>query len=56
MTQDLAYISTLTSHDQIKREFVSGKGNCTDLSIIRLLRTGLTVAQVELLLRFVSIT
>ena len=45
MTHDPLYISTLSSHNQIKCD--GGKGNCTHMSIIRLLRSGLTVAQVE---------
>ena len=31
----------------MKRDFVSGKGNCTHMSVIRLLRSELTVAQVD---------
>ena len=31
----------------VKREFVTAKGNGSHISLLRLLRTGLTVAQVE---------
>ncbi len=47
MSYDPLYVDTLPSADQIKRDFVTGKGNATHVSIIRLLRSGLTVAQVE---------
>ncbi len=47
MTHDPLYINTLSSEDQVKRDFVSGKGNCTHMSVIRLLRSELTVAQVD---------
>lgn len=47
MTHNPSYVDTLPSEDQVKREFVTGKGNATDISLIRMLRSGLTVAQVE---------
>ena len=47
MTHDSLYVETLPSQIQIQKEFVSGKGHGTHLSLIRLLRSGLTVAQVE---------
>ena len=47
MTHDQRFVSTLPSAAQVKREFVTGKGNETHMSLIRLLRSGMTVAQVE---------
>jgi hypothetical protein len=47
MTHDTAYVDTLPSSEQMKREFVTGKGNGSHISLLRLLRSGLTVAQVE---------
>lgn len=47
MTHDTAYINTLPMEEQIRRDFVSSKGNGTHISLIRMLRSGLTVAQVE---------
>ena len=46
MTHDPIYVDTLPSELQIKREFVSSKRYATHISLIRLLRSGLTVAQV----------
>ncbi len=46
MTHNSPYVSTLPSQDQVKREFVCGKGNACHISLIRMLRSGLTVAQV----------
>lgn len=45
MTQ--TYMDTLPSEEQVKREFLSAKGNGSHISLLRLLRSGLTVAQVE---------
>ena len=50
MTHDPNYVETLTSADQVKRDFVAGKGNGSHTSVLRLLRSGLTVAQVERLI------
>ena len=47
MTHDVSYVDTLPSKKQIKREFVTAKGNGSHISLLRLLRSGLTVAQVE---------
>ena len=47
MTHDTTYVDTLPSEEQVKREFVSGKGYGSHISLLRLLRSGLTVAQVE---------
>ena len=47
MTHDTKYIETLPIAEQVKCEFVSGKGYATHISIIRMLRSGLIVAQVE---------
>ncbi len=47
ITHDPVYMDSLPSGLQIKREFVSGKKNATHISLIRLLRSGLTVAQME---------
>ena len=46
MTHDTNYVDTLPSEKQ-KREFVTTKGNGSHISLLRLLRSGLTVAQVE---------
>ena len=48
MTHDPKYVSSLPS---FKRDFVTAKGNGTHMSLVRLLRSGMTVAQVE---RFVE--
>ncbi len=40
-------IKTLTISEQIKCEFVSGKGYATHVSNIRMLRSGMTAAQVQ---------
>ena len=45
MTHDSTYVATLTFKDQAKKDFVTGKGNGTHISVIRLLRSGLTVSQ-----------
>ena len=47
MSHDSNYINTLTISEQIKCEFVSGKGYATHVSIIRMLRSGMTVTQVQ---------
>lgn len=47
MTHDPKYVATLPTADQLKMEFVSGKGNGTHISLIKLLRSGATVALVE---------
>ena len=47
MTHDTSYVYTLPSEDQIRRDFVTAKGNGSHISLLRLLRSGLTVAQVE---------
>ena len=47
MSHDPSYISSLPSGDQLKRDFVATKGNATHISLIQMLRSGLTVAQVE---------
>ena len=47
MTHDISYVDTLPSEEQIKREFVTAKGNGSHISLLRLLRSGLTVAQVQ---------
>lgn len=47
MSHDPAYVQSLPTSEQLKREFVATKGNGTDMSLIRLLRSGMTVAQVE---------
>ena len=44
MTHNTKYVDTLPSAEQIKREFVTAKGNGSHTS---LLRSGMTVAQVE---------
>ena len=47
MMHDPRYVDTLPSAEQVMREFVSTKGNGSHVAIIRLLRLGMTVAQVE---------
>ncbi|CAI8022077.1 hypothetical protein GBAR_LOCUS12992, partial [Geodia barretti] len=47
MTHDTNYVDALPSEEQVKREFVTVKGNGSHISLLRLLRSGLTVAQVE---------
>ena len=47
MMHNLSYVDTLPSDQQIKREFVSSKGNGSHITLLRLLWSGLTVAQVE---------
>ena len=47
MTHDTNYVNTLLSEEQIKQEFVTAKGNGSHISLLRLLWSGLTVAQVE---------
>ena len=47
MTHDPNYVNTLPSEEQVKREFVTTKGNGSHICLLRLLRAGLTVAQVE---------
>ena len=46
MTHDTNYVDTLPSEEQ-QREFVTTKGNGSHISLLRLLRSGVTVAQVE---------
>ena len=38
---------TLPSSEQFQREFVTAKGNGSHVSLLRLLRSGMTVAQVQ---------
>jgi hypothetical protein len=47
MTHDPSYVASLPSGDQLKRDFVATKGNGTDLSLVKMLRSGMTVAQVK---------
>ena len=47
MTHDPNYVDTLPSEEQVKREFVTTKGNGSHICLLHLLRSGLTVAQVE---------
>ena len=47
MTHDPLYIKSLPSEQQVKQDFVGGKGNATHMSLIRLLRSGSTVSQLE---------
>ena len=47
MTHDTKYVDTLPSAEQIKKEFVTAKGNGSHTSLLRLLRSGMTVAQLE---------
>ena len=52
MTYDEKYEASLPSAVQLERQFITSKGAyATDMSIIRLLRSGSSVAQVE---RFVE--
>lgn len=47
MTHDPTYIDTLPLSAQLQREFVSTKGNRTHISLIEMMRSGLSVSQVE---------
>ena len=47
MTHDPKYVETLPFGDQMKCDFVTGKGNGCHISILRLLRYGLNVSQLE---------
>ena len=47
MTHDMNYVDTLLSEEQVKREFVTTKGNRSHIFLLHLLRSGLIVAQVE---------
>lgn len=47
MTHDTKYVDTLPSAEQMKKEFITAKGNGSHTSLLRLLRLGMTVAQVE---------
>ena len=47
MTHDTKYVDTLPSSEQVQREFVTAKGNGSHVSLLRLLRSGMTVAQVQ---------
>ena len=47
MTHDHSYVVTVPSEQQVRHEFVSGKGNGSHISLLRLLRSGFTVAQVK---------
>lgn len=47
MTHDPTYMNSLPSTEQMKRDFVATKGNATHMSLVRMLRAGMTVAQVE---------
>ena len=47
MTHDTSYVETLPTAEQIKREFVAGKGNGSHAFLLRLLRSGMTVSQVQ---------
>ena len=47
MTHDPKYVETLPFGDQMKYDFVTGKGNGCHISILRLLRCGLNVSQLE---------
>ncbi len=51
LTHDPKYVSTLPMSVQLQQTCISTKGNGTDLSLIRMLRSGLTVAQVERLVQ-----
>ena len=42
MTHDTIYVDTLPSEEQVKREFVTTKGNGSHISLLRMLRSGLT--------------
>ena len=50
MTHDPKYVETLTSADQVKWDFVAGKGHASHILVLHLLRSSLTVAQVERLI------
>ena len=47
MTHDSSYVATLPTSEQIQQEFVNGKGNGSHTSLLRILRCGMTVAQLE---------
>ena len=47
MSHDPMYVETLPSGEQLRREFVATKGYGTHIAIVQLLRSGMTVAQVE---------
>ena len=47
MTHDTKYVDTLPSAEQIKGEFIMAKSNGSHISLLRLLRSGMTVAQVQ---------
>ena len=47
MTHDTKYVDTLPLSEQVKRKFVTAKGNGSHISLLRLLRSGMTVAQVQ---------
>ncbi len=51
LTHDPKYVSTLPMSVQLQQTCISTKGNGTDLSLIRMLRSGVTVAQVERLVQ-----
>lgn len=45
MSHDQAYVETLPSGEQLRKDFVSTKGNGTHMSLIRMLRAGMTVGR-----------
>ena len=47
MSHDPMYVETLPSGEQLRREFVATKGYGTHIDIVQLLRSGMTLAQVE---------
>ena len=47
MMHDTSYTDSLPSEEQIKQEFMTGKGNGSHISLLLLLRSGLTVVQVQ---------
>ncbi len=47
MTHDPVYVASLPTGEQMRRDFVATKGNATHMSLVRMLRAGMTVAQVE---------
>ena len=47
MSYDSAYLETLPTAIQVQCTFVTGKGNASDIGIIRLLRSGMSVAHLE---------
>ena len=47
MTHDTKYVDTLLSAEQMKKEFVTAKGNGSHTSLLCLLRSAITVGQVE---------